>query len=234
MTYVVSDIHGDYEKYARLLQMIQFSRDDTLFVLGDVVDRGSQSMKVLQDMMLRPNVIPLIGNHEYMALQCLQFLLTEVSQDSIASLDVELLQGLAEWQAVGGQAAIEEFRRLSAEERADIVDYFGEFSLFEELTVGGKRYVLVHAGPENFSPDRPMADYALHELIFHAPDYSKTYFADKYLVTGHNPTRNIPGNPRPDRIFRENNHIAIDCGCGYGGTLGALCLDTGEEFYVDE
>lgn len=36
----------------------------------------------------------------------------------------------------------------------------------------------------------------------------------------------------PDRIFKKNNHIAIDGGCAFGGRLSAICLDTGEEFYV--
>lgn len=34
-------------------------------------------------------------------------------------------------------------------------------------------------------------------------------------------------------IFRPNNHIAFDCGCVYGYQLGACCLETGEEFYVE-
>ena len=73
-TYCISDIHGEYEKYQRLLSEIRFSGSDLLYVLGDSLDRGPGSMEVLLDMMLRPNVIPLIGNHEYMALHCLKFL----------------------------------------------------------------------------------------------------------------------------------------------------------------
>ena len=40
MLYVMSDIHGEYERYLAMLEQIAFSQDDTLFVLGDVVDRG--------------------------------------------------------------------------------------------------------------------------------------------------------------------------------------------------
>ena len=36
MTYVIADIHGDYEKYRRMLEIIGFSDRDTLSVLGDV------------------------------------------------------------------------------------------------------------------------------------------------------------------------------------------------------
>ena len=67
MTYVISDIHGQYEKYIAMLEKISFSDDDTLYVLGDVVDRGEGSMRILYDMSMRPNVIPIMGNHEHMA-----------------------------------------------------------------------------------------------------------------------------------------------------------------------
>ena len=52
-TYCMSDIHGNYEGYQKLLEKIHFSDLDVLYVLGDVVDRGKASMKVLQDMMMR-------------------------------------------------------------------------------------------------------------------------------------------------------------------------------------
>jgi serine/threonine protein phosphatase 1 len=71
----------------------------------------------------------------------------------------------------------------------------------------------------------------MYELIFEAPDYDRIYFPDKYLVTGHLPTKVIEGNPRPNKIFRKNNHIAIDCAAGYDGCVGCICLDTFEEFY---
>ena len=71
MIYVMSDIHGMYEKYEKMLKQIDLSEKDTLYVLGDIVDRGSGSMKVLQDMMRRANVHGLIGNHELMCVSCL-------------------------------------------------------------------------------------------------------------------------------------------------------------------
>ena len=65
MIYVISDIHGCYKEYKELLEKIHFGETDELYVLGDVVDRGPEPMKVLQDMMLRPNVYPILGNHDY-------------------------------------------------------------------------------------------------------------------------------------------------------------------------
>lgn len=49
MIYVISDIHGCYKEYKELLEKIHFGETDELYVLGDVVDRGPEPMKVLHD-----------------------------------------------------------------------------------------------------------------------------------------------------------------------------------------
>lgn len=98
MTYCISDIHGDYAKYRRMLKKLRFCDCDTLYVLGDVVDRGPEPVKILLDMMKRPNVIPLLGNHEYMAAVCLRFLVKPVTEESIASLSNDALESLCNWQ----------------------------------------------------------------------------------------------------------------------------------------
>ena len=54
MVYAVSDIHGCYDKYIDLLNKINFSPDDTLYVLGDVIDRGPDGFKIMLDMAQRP------------------------------------------------------------------------------------------------------------------------------------------------------------------------------------
>lgn len=90
----------------------------------------------------------------------------------------------------------------------------------------------MHAGLANFSENKPLFECRINELIFERTDYSKVYFKDKIIVTGHTPTRNIKGNHFKDTIYKANNHIAIDCGCGYGGNLGVICLDNGQEFYI--
>ena len=61
MRYIVSDIHGCFDQYQALLKKIDFSDEDELYVLGDVVDCGPEPIKVLQDMMKRPNVIFILG-----------------------------------------------------------------------------------------------------------------------------------------------------------------------------
>ena len=233
MTYVISDIHGCYDQYIALLQKIALSSQDTLYILGDVLDRGPAPFKVLQDMMNRSNVFPLLGNHDFVAAVCLKELSKEITDESLDRLDKNMLSVISDWLSDGGATTLKEFRSLSPEDRADVMDYLGEFSLAEEIIVDGKTYILAHAGLGNFAPDKSLGDYSLEELAFGRTDYTSQLFGDKYLITGHTPTSLIPGNSKPDYIYRNNNHIAIDCGCVFGGRLGAICLDTGEEFYVE-
>lgn len=226
MIYCVSDIHGEYERFQALLSKLHLGNHDRLYVLGDVVDRGQRPMEVLLDMMARPNVLPLMGNHEFMFLRCVRALLREGGPSE------EEMQDLSRWQNDGGKPTLSGFLGLSSERRQAVWAYLGRFQPYAAVEVAGQSYVLTHAGPERFSPQRPLEDYTLQELVWERPDYGKVYFPDKFLVTGHTPTRAIPGNPRPDYIYRANRHIAIDCGAVYGGHLGCLCLDTQEEFYV--
>ena len=64
--YACSDIHGQYRLFKKMLKDIRFSDDDLLYILGDIIDRGPESIPMLQDIMQRDNVMCLLGNHEFM------------------------------------------------------------------------------------------------------------------------------------------------------------------------
>ena len=61
--YVCSDIHGLREKYDTLMENIDLDQD-TLIILGDVIDRGPDGYFILKDVLQRENVHLLMGNHE--------------------------------------------------------------------------------------------------------------------------------------------------------------------------
>ena len=48
MIYVISDIHGDYPSFYKMLLKINFSSSDSLCILGDVVDKGSDNLYLLE------------------------------------------------------------------------------------------------------------------------------------------------------------------------------------------
>ena len=231
-TYVVSDIHGEYDLFMELLEKIKLQEADTLYILGDILDRGPHPIKVMLKLMGMPNAICIVGNHELMALECLEFLCKEITEEAIAGIDSEMVDKLLRWQVNGSVTTTDEFHKLDLETRQDVINFIKDFLMYEELTAGGKNYLLVHGGLGNYCPKKDIEDYSIEELVWDRADYETQYFDDVYVVTGHTPTQGIEGNSRPGYIYRANNHIAIDCGCYLsGGRLAAICLDTGEEFY---
>ena len=231
-TYVISDIHGQYDMFMEILKKIDLKDTDMLYVLGDVLDRGPHPIKVLLKLMEMPNAICIVGNHEYMAVECLSFLLKEVTDRSLEELDIKTLDNLVTWQYNGAKTTIDEFRELSAEMQEEVIEFLKDFSIYEELRAKGKEYLLVHAGLGNFEPGKDIEDYSLYDLIWQRADYERTYYDNKVVVTGHTPTQMIEDNPNPGYIYKKNNHLAIDCGAYLeGGRLAAVCLETMEEFY---
>lgn len=232
MIYVMSDLHGMYEKYKEMLACIHFSDEDVLYVIGDIVDRGNDAMKILEDMMHRPNVFAIIGNHELMMADCITWMIQEVTDEFLDRLPEDKLIRLSNWMQNGGLATIKEYKRLNIKKQRAIIDYIMEFTAYEEISVKDKEFLLVHAGLGNFHAEKALEDYEIEELVWDRPDWNIPYFtqANKFVVVGHTPTLEITGKAS---ILHKNNYIVIDCGaCFENGALACLCLDTMEEFYV--
>ena len=65
--FIVSDIHGNFNKLNTALTLSGFNEEtDTLVSAGDAFDRGSQNVEVLEYIMGLKHKIILWGNHEYM------------------------------------------------------------------------------------------------------------------------------------------------------------------------
>ena len=230
MHYVISDIHGCYEQYKQLLSKIQFEENDILYVLGDAVDRGPHPIKVLQDIMKRSNVVFLLGNHDYLMMDVMKKILHSMKYNNELS-DEDKIEYFM-WLRNGGYVTEEDFLQLDETEQSKIFHYIENASVYEECCCENKKFILVHAGVGNYQPEKPLDDYELYDLIDSRADYSKKYFEDAYLVTGHTPTPCITGD-RNFKVYEANGHIAIDCGCVFGGRLAAYCLETGVAIYVD-
>ena len=95
MIYVVSDLHGyPMDKFLKLLKQADFSDDDYLYIIGDVVDRnGDGGVQMLLWLMEQPNAQLILGNHEAMLLAC-DFLFDDITEDSIDSFNSEKIYTL--------------------------------------------------------------------------------------------------------------------------------------------
>ena len=221
MTYVVANLHGELAKFKAMLEKIHFSKKDILYVLGDTADYGEEAAALLTDLSMRENVYPVAGEHDLLALRMLAGFDKMLKNGSMP--DADFAAEMTAWAADGGNATLAGFRELDEDMREGLLDYLSDFSLFEEVSVGDKEYVLVHAGICNFDADKALDDYD-PEDFFAVPE-SETYYDDRTVVVGHMPTAS-------GKIERTPGLIRMDCGVKEGGALACLCLETGEEYYI--
>lgn len=231
MIYVMGDIRGCKDKYDDMLEQIKPQELDAVFVLGNVIDHGDDGIAILNDMMYRANIYPVLGEREYYAKKFLPLIAEKGdAEKALASLEGEDREQLAKWLSMKSGKTIADFLALSEEGREDLLDYLEEFAAFEEIECKGKKFVLTHAGIDNHE-DRDLYEHEEEDFIFAETDYGKAYFKDAFLVTGHTPTvaidKKIFGKP-----YAKNKHLAIDGGCGLGGKLIAICLDTLKVYYA--
>ncbi len=225
MIYVMSDLHGCYDKYLQMPEKIGFGDGDKLYILGDMIDVGPRGIDILLDMMQRKNVIPLIGNHESLALTSMKHI-----RDGVPELALSPTRAYRLWMLSDGEPTAAAFRALPKETQTELVEYIESFSVYEEITVEGRRFHLSHTLPD-YHPGMDIHDVNLREFIYGEPDYEIVYEPDILFVTGHIPTQLI--DPAFfGKIWQGCGHIAIDCAAASGGRLGCLCLDTMEEFYT--
>ena len=233
MIYVTSDLHGcSLESFRRLLAQAGFRQEDYLFVLGDVIDRGEHGAELLRGLTEQPNGELILGNHEAMLLAC-EFLFEEVTDESLDRLTSERFDLLGNWLQNGGGSTLSGLRKIlkeSPELMEGILDYLRDAPLYEIVEVQGKRFVLVHAGLENFRLDRDLDDYSPEELLFGRPALDTAYYPDATVVFGHTPTVYY-GEEYRGKAVRTDTWICIDTGAAMGGSPMLLRLDDMKEFY---
>ena len=223
MTYVMSDIHGSYQQFLSILDQISFQESDTLYIVGDLLDYGEEAMELIDDLSLRLNVYCIAGEHDFLAARMLAGF--DKMLKSGATPDAEYIADMTAWVKDGGQATLEAFRALDNDAREGVLEYLEELTLFEDITVKGKRYVLVHAGIADYEAGSELEDYLPEDFFSEPLDSSYALIEDATVVVGHIPTKS-------GRIERGEGSIFLDCGACEGGKLGCLCLDNGKEFYA--
>ena len=212
MIYVTSDLHGiALSQLQVLLQKAGFSPEDTLFVLGDSIDRGEHGLELLLWMMEQYNIIHLLGNHEEMLLSASDFLLTPIEEDAENHMTEENLGILSTMLSNGAQptlTALKQLVHLQPQRTQFLLEYLQELPLYDAVEVGGITYVLTHAGLGNFRPDKRLSEYTRQDLLWHRPTPSDRYFGgDTMVLFGHTPTGYYG---TPGEIFKTDSWCCID------------------------
>ena len=230
MIYIMSDIHGLYDRYLKMLQKIDLQKEDKLYILGDVIDRGDMGIDILIDLMERDNVELFLGNHEHMMLTYLN------GMDRISWF----------YEANGGMVTYKHFMALNEEKREDILAYLYDTAIVKHLDINSHHYVLSHTGAPEDGKDIYTHDYfydlmKIQDLVWNHYPYSidllnlKEYTGEeKTFISGHIVTRRLHDS---DKVYIQDfgngyTWINIDCGCALGKGYGYLsCLvidDSGE------
>lgn len=229
MIYVVSDIHGNYEKFKELVNKIGFSEDDIMYIVGDLVDYGEGSMELIEDVSMRMNVYPVKGEHDEKAYRMLSGFDDMLKNGKTP--DMDFITEMQEWAKKGGQPTLDAFRELDEDMKEGVLDYLADMPAYEIAeTDDGKEFLLVHAGIKNFESGKEFDDYDDEDFYTEALDMDKEYFKKAYVVVGHIPTAEL--GEAKGKILRRGKNIAIDCGAYKGGALACLCLDNDKEYYI--
>ena len=236
MHYVIADIHGDLRRLNSVLEQIDLRPEDTLYVLGDVIDRHPYGIRMLQTFMGMENVKMILGNHEHMMMNAIGV---------PGEPETEWHEELLHWYRNGGEVTHQALNRLDVPTRREIFAYLKALPLNLDVMVNGEPYKLVHGGPlEDFERNRER--YRNDETFFAV---WKRYKPDEFvpqgytMVFGHTPTDEYLSD-KILRIWHGDHMIGIDCGSGYPddcaeengvyGRLACLRLDDGKEYYSEE
>jgi serine/threonine protein phosphatase 1 len=215
-TFVVGDVHGCSKTFERLLDVARLDRTDTLFLIGDLVDRGSDSKVVIEAIIQLQrdgfDIRPIRGNHEMMLISAAR---TGVFDDLLL------------WLHNGGDATLKSYGVSHPAEIPSEHLAFLEGLPYFRMT---QEYLFVHAGLD-FSLDDPLSVGGRTAMLWTRDStVNPKKIGGRTLVTGHT-TQTL------DEIRKSlsTKHIWTDNGCHLGtgftegkGNLVAVNLVTKE------
>lgn len=226
MRYVISDIHGEYDLFLKLLEKIKFSKEDTLFVCGDIIEKGQNSIKLAKLISQMPNVKCIVGNHEYAFLK--------------------YYWGLVKGYKLSSDALLGKLQEYFPED-GYLLDY-GLVDWFESLPfyIEEDDFICVHAGLplDGNGHILPIENAIPEQLVYDRTFKGKSIIVrgGKCVFFGHTPTSYILNGDskiiaylKPNRkgdSISDYYKVHLDLGTWMSGTLGCFCIDTCKCFYV--
>ena len=137
MIYVMSDIHGQKRRFDSVMKQINLQPDDTLYILGDVIDRNPDGIKILRQIMAMPNAKMLLGNHELMMMNALYYPPPEDEEWP----DLYYGPKLSLWYRNGGEITHNYLKHIKKTVRQEIFEYLEKLPLNIELTLNNRQSI---------------------------------------------------------------------------------------------
>jgi diadenosine tetraphosphatase ApaH/serine/threonine PP2A family protein phosphatase len=196
----IGDIHGCHLEFAELLERVELTKDDQLILLGDLVNRGPDSLRVI-DLARQHRAISLLGNHELRLLNYRKTkdhgFLKETDEDTFNKLRPE------DWEF------LEAMPLTHYVEELNIVFVHGGFLPNEPwakqpASVVTRVQVIDSEGKPRKRADAP-----------DAPAWADLWSGPPFVVYGHTPRA---------EIYKLKWSVGIDTACVMGGYLTAYIL----------
>lgn len=232
MIYVMSDIHGNKDRFDNVMEQIDLKAEDTLYILGDVIDRYPYGIRLLRQIMKASNIKMLLGNHEYMMLEALYHPAT-TDDKFIAAAEKQWRLDI--WYDNNGEITHNSLKRLKKETRQEILEFLDSLPLNIPLEVNGQKYLLIHGRvAKNFDRLRSSFNDEVSYAVWGRDTERESIPDDTIVIFGHTPTTYYQSG-KPMKIWKCGNYIDIDCGCGFGseGRLCCLRLDDMKVYYSE-
>ncbi|MBD3107481.1 serine/threonine protein phosphatase [Bacillus sp. AGMB 02131] len=220
--FVISDIHGCYEPFMKLLE--NWNPEMELIILGDVINRGKDSLKVVQQLiklkgLYREKVKIIKGNHEDMFLD---FLDSPVGNGR----KFDMVGGGETIISFAGDDAImkrniEDIARVVRQRAEREIDFIRNLPLYYAFG----EVLFVHAGIDAATKDwrqAPDKDFMWYDMM--PVDENKTGLT---IVFGHTPTRILHQDRINNDVWvsEDGSYIGIDGGYIFGGQMNAIIID---------
>ncbi|WP_214472413.1 metallophosphoesterase [Mesorhizobium sp. dw_380] len=215
--YAIGDVHGCYKELRSLEQKIlldslRFQGRKIIIMLGDYVDRGPQSARVLDHLLAPPpkgfQRICLAGNHEVAMLHYLDGNLSREPWLATGGLQTLFSYGLDPTRLASLYTSGAEIdRRIREVIPAEHVGFLRGLPIM----VRSRKFVFVHAG---IRPGVDLAAQDDHDLLHIRSDFfDASHLLDRWVVHGHTPV-DIP------RL--EGRRLGIDTAAFQSGRLTAV------------
>ena len=194
-------------------------------ILGDVIDRGEHGIELLLRIRNMQNCTLLMGNLEDMMVNALRH--------------PENLHFKYLWKNNRCVFTYDDYFSHPEEEQESLLCYLESLPVQLEIIVNRRKYILVHAAPQELYETENARCYKPKEFVmWHRLTPASVMPPRKTVIFGHTPTYKLrPQLYNAMRIYHGKCMIAIDCGCGFphrGGQLGCIRLEDMTEYYSDD
>jgi serine/threonine protein phosphatase 1 len=188
---IIGDVHGHYKGLMTLLEAISPGESDRVYFLGDLIDRGPDSARVVDFVQQSPYQC-LLGNHEQLMI------------DAFPN-GRPFNPALQAWLYSGGRSTV-----ASYGDSGILLDHLNWMKTLPCYLDLGDLW-LAHAGVH---PLLPIEAQTTQEFCWIRDEFhscSQPYFADKLIITGHTITFTLP-RVLPGELAQGPGWLDIDTG----------------------